>query len=214
MNPVYNMFNDIVSGMLHTENGTEYLSNKLTICGKEDEHDLSLDQLQAMLGMIKGDHPYLTQSNPLEFLAHSYQFQDKIKSGYLATQYTIIYNHEAHEIHLTGVMQHPMSVEGHSEYDPYASIPVANFQTTIDKVGLYGNIALVNSIAAQSDALSVIRGSYGGSFIYEFGDGKQSIRKYEPASLEALGIETDELQKAIDEAKEKVKNNIPVPAAG
>lgn len=211
MNPVYDMFNDLAENMIKTEGGEEFLANTVTLVGaSKEQHTLSLAQAKQFIGIIEGNHPYLTDYNPLEFLVFSYQFQDKIKAGYLAIQFQIIYDHESKEIYVSGMLKHPMTVEGHADYNPEALIPPIPFQTTIDNVGLYGNLALVNSIAAQSEQLSVIRGSYGGSFIYEFGGGKQSIRKYEPQEVEELDLDQDELQKAIGIAKERVLAGIPV----
>uniref|UniRef100_A0AB39CCN2 Uncharacterized protein n=1 Tax=Pseudomonas phage RVTF4 TaxID=3236931 RepID=A0AB39CCN2_9VIRU len=204
MNPVYNIFNDIAGSMLRTEGGEDFISNSLKIQGAGNTHELSINQLQLFLGVVAGTHPFLSDYNPLEFLIFSYQFQDKIKKDWLAVQYQIIYDFEDDSIFISGICKHPSTVEGHSEYIPGAFIPAEQFQEHIPDVGLYGSLALVNCIAAQNEQFAPIRGSFGGSFIYEFKNGSQSIRKYEPTPLEKLGIEEDELNSAIEEAKKSI----------
>ena len=77
MNPVYTIFNDIAMGMVHAEDGEEYISNVVHLKGASGEvHTLSINQVQLLLGILAGEHPFLTSYNPLEFLLFSYQFQD------------------------------------------------------------------------------------------------------------------------------------------
>lgn len=205
MNPVYTIFNDIAMGMVHAEDGEEYISNVVHLKGASGEvHTLSINQVQLLLGILAGEHPFLTSYNPLEFLLFSYQFQDKIKKDWLAVQYQIIYDHEDNSIFVSGISKHRTTVPGHPEYIPGAFIPAEQFQEHIPDVGLYGSLALINCIGCQDEQLSPIKGSFGGSFIYEFKDGRQSIRKYEPSPLDELGIDPEELTKAIELAKESV----------
>lgn len=205
MNPVYQMFNDIANNMLSTHEDTEYMSNVVKIQGASGAiHDLSVNQTQLLLGVLSGDHPFLSEYNPLEFLIFSYQFQDKIKKNWLAVQYQIIYDNEDNSIFVSGICRHPSTLPDHPDYIPEAFIPAEQFQEHIPDVGLYGSLALVNCIAAQNEQFAPIRGSFGGSFIYEFKDGRQSIKKYEPTPLEKLGIEEDDLNQAISRAKESI----------
>jgi hypothetical protein len=213
MNPVYDMFNDIANRMRMTEGGEEYISNCVTFKGATgQDHELSLNQAQLLLGILDGNHPFLTSYNPLEFLIFSYQFQDKIKMKYLSTSYQIIYDAEEDTIFISGIMRHPMTVEGHPDYVPGSTVPIETFQTTIDNVGLYGSLALVNCIAAQDPKFAPIKGSFGGSFIYELKDGKQSISKYVPSALEEI-IPEEEIQEAIGNAVKKLtpQNFNPLP---
>jgi hypothetical protein len=204
MNPVYGMFNDIAARMRMTEDGTEYISNTVKLKGASGtDHELSINQAQLFLGILDGSHPFLSSYNPLEFMIFSYQFQDKIKMKYLATQYQIIYDAEDDSIFVSGILRHPMTVEGHPDYVPGSSVPIETFQTTIDNVGLYGGLALVNCIAAQNEKFAPIKGSFGGSFVYELKDGQQSIRKYEPTELEQV-IPQEEIQEAIGDAVKKL----------
>lgn len=205
MNPVYQIFNDIARNMLTTENGEEFISNSITLKGASGEdHVLSIKQAQLLMGVLEGSHSFLFEYNPLEFLIFSYQFQDKLKKDWLAVQYQIIYDVEDDSIFVSGICKHPSVVEGHPDYIHGAFIPAEQFQEHIPDVGLYGSLALVNCISAQNESFAQIRGSFGGSFIYEFKNGQQSIRKYEPTPLEKLGIEADELESAIANAKDSI----------
>jgi len=217
-NPVHEMFNDIANRMRMTEDNEEYISNTVRIEGASGQlHELSYDQTKLLLGVLSGDHPFLTNHNPLEFMLFSYQFQDKIKLKYLAVQYQIIYDAEDDSIFVSGITKHPMTVKGHPEYIEGANVPVETFQTTIENVGLYGSLALVNCIAAQHESFAPIRGSFGGSFIYEFENGKQSVKKYEPQELDKLGIDNGEVQEAISDAIKKLRpagyEPLPIPKA-
>lgn len=210
MNPVYDMFNDIAQKAINKEQGDEYLANTITVLGATgSSYELSLAQVKQYSEVMDGTSPYLTDYNPLEFLIFSYQFQDKIKAGYLCIQYQVIYDHDANEIHVSGLLKHPMTVKEHPEYNAGAVIPPVIFETTIDQVGLYGNMALINCIAAQGNQLAAVKGSYGGSFIYKFGNGQQSIAKYDLLETE-LEIDECELAMAIKEAKAKVLAGVPV----
>lgn len=205
MNPVFELFNDIAASMLQTEEGEVYLANTLRIQGASGTvHTLSTKQIQLLVGVLSGEHPFLAEYNPLEFLIFSYQIQDKFKANYLATDYQIIYDEQDNSIFMSGITKHPMCVEGHPEYVPGCFIPAEPFQENIPDVGLYGSLALVNCIAAQNEQFAPIRGAFGGSFIYEHKNGIQSVKKYEPKPLEELGIGEDELQVAIQKAKESV----------
>jgi hypothetical protein len=205
MNPVYDIFNDIANRMRTTEGGEEFISNVVTLRGATGvDYELSINQAQLLLGVLNGDHNFLTDYNPLEFLIFSYQFQDKIKAKYLAVQYQIIYDHEDDTIFVSGIMRHPMTVKTHPDYVEGAHIPIETFQTTIPNVGLYGSLALINCIAAQNEKFTPIKGSFGASFVYELKDGQQSIKRYEPSELEEAGIEESEIQQAIGDALKKV----------
>lgn len=204
MNPVYTIFNDIVSNMLRQEEGDQYISNALTVKGASgEEHTLSIPQLKLMMGMLDGSHEYLSTYNPLEFLLFSYQFQHLLKAKFVAVQYQVIYDHLEDSIFVSGVMRHPMTVPTHPDYVQGSYVPVETFQTTINDVGLYGALSLVNCIAAQDPKFAPIRGSFGGSYIYEHKDGQQSIRKYEMSELEQVGIDEPTIQEAIGEAIKK-----------
>lgn len=209
MNPVYDMFNDIAEAMLQEENGVTYMSNAITVAGAKRDHELSVNQAQLFLGVMDGTHPFLTNHNPLEFMMFSYQFQDKVKLNYLAVSYSIIYDHEDNSITVSGITKHPMTVEGHPDYVKGAIVPFEEFTTTIPNVGLYGQLALVNCIAAQTPEFAQIKGSFGASFIFEFADGKQSIGAYEPSPLEELGIEETELKSVIGEEMKKLLGSVP-----
>lgn len=209
MNPVYQIFNDIAKGMVSKEGDDEYISNTVKLIGASGEvHELSYNQAQLFLGVLDGSHSFLHEYNPLEFLIFSYQIQDKFKADYLATQYQIIYDHEDDSIFLSGITKHPMCVPGHPNYSAGAYIQPEQFQEHIPDVGLYGSLALVNCIAAQAPDFNQIRGSFGGSFIFEFKDGQQSIKKYVPSALETLGIEHEELGNAIEKAKTQLQQDI------
>ncbi|QBJ02532.1 hypothetical protein MZD04_gp002 [Pseudomonas phage Psa21] len=204
MNPVYDIFNDIANNMVTVENKEEFLSNTVRLVGASGkEHVLSIAQAQLLLGVLDGSHQFLTDYNPLEFLLFSYQFQDKIKLKYVAVQYQIIYDADDDSIFVSGVTRHPMTVVGHPDYVAGASVPIETFQTTIPNVGLYGGLALVNCIATQSPDFAPVKGSFGGSFIFEFDGGKQSIRRYVPAEIDEPVIHKEELQEALDEAVKK-----------
>lgn len=209
MNPVYDMFNDIAQNMLMEENGETYMSNAVTLVGAKQEHQLSVNQAQLFLGIMEGTHPFLTNYNPLEFMLFSYQFQDKIKLNYLAVSYSIIYDHEDDSITVSGITKHPMTVKGHPDYVAGAIVPPEEFHTTIPDVGLYGQIALVNCIAAQTPEFAQVKGSFGASFIFEFANGKQSVAKYEPQPLEELGIEEPELKGVIQTELQKLLGSTP-----
>lgn len=209
MNPVYQIFNDIAQGMVSKEGDDEYISNTIKLLGASGEvHELSYNQAQLFLGVLDGSHSFLHEYNPLEFLIFSYQIQDKFKADYLATQYQIIYDHEDDSIFLSGITKHPMCVPGHPNYSQGAYIPPEQFQEHIPDVGLYGSLALVNCIASQAPEFNQIRGSFGGSFIFEFKDGQQSIKKYEPSALETLGIEQEELGSVIENAKAQLQRDL------
>lgn len=205
MNPVYDIFNDIANRMRTTENGEEYISNCVTLKGASGaEYELSVNQAQLLLGVLEGNHSFLRDYNPLEFLIFSYQFQDKIKPKYLAVQYQIIYDHEDDTIFVSAVLRHPMTVKTHPDYVEGATVPIETFQTTIENVGLYGSLALINCIASQNEQFAPVKGSFGGSFVYELKDGQQSIRRYEPSLLEEAGIGEAEIQEAIGDAVKKL----------
>ncbi|MNC00586.1 hypothetical protein D3C81_270530 [compost metagenome] len=205
MNPVYNIFNDITKNMLTTENGEEFISNCVTLKGATGtDYELSINQAQLLLGVLNGDHNFLRDYNPLEFMIFSYQFQDKIKPKYLAVQYQIIYDHEEDTIFISAVLRHPMTVKAHPDYVEGATVPIETFQTTIENVGLYGSLALINCIAAQNEQFAPIKGSFGGSFVYELKDGQQTIKRWEPSMLEETGIGEAEIQEAIGDAVKKL----------
>lgn len=205
MNPVHEMFNDLANQMRITENNEEYISNTVQLKGASGKlHELSYDQAKLFLGVLSGEHPFLYDYNPLEFLLFSYQFQDKIKLNYLAVQFQIIYDNDDDTIFVSGVTKHPMTVVGHSQYVEGASIPVETFQVTIPNVGLYGSLALVNCIAAQHPDFNKIRGSFGGSFIYVFENGVQSIKRYEPKEIDEAPT-PDETKDVILEAMKKLR---------
>ncbi|WDS62431.1 hypothetical protein [Pseudomonas phage D6] len=220
-NPVHEIFNDIANRMRMTDNGEEYISNTVQLQGASGKiHELSYDQTRLLLGVLAGDHPFLSNHNPLEFLLFSYQFQDKIKLKYLAVQYQVIYDAEDDSIFVSGITKHPMCVKGHPEYVEGATIPIETFQTTIPNVGLYGALALVNCIATQHESFAPIKGSFGGSFIYEFENGRQSVRKYEPEAIEQLeqiGIQKEDVREALLDAMKKLrpadKEPFPIPKA-
>lgn len=209
MNPVFEMFNDIANNMRLVEDGEEYISNTIKLVGASGKpHELSINQAQLFLGVLDGNHPFLTEYNPLEFLIFSYQIQEKFKTKYLATYYEIIYDHEEDAIIIEAICKHPMTVEGHPEYVLGANIPAQHIRTEILDVGLYGALALVNCIAAQDESFKPIHGSFGGSFVFTFEKGQQSIRKYIPQE-DALP-ETSEVDEAIQKAIQKVANDTPV----
>jgi hypothetical protein len=210
MNPVFDIFNDIVSGMVREENGEEYVANFLNIKGASGEpHTLTIDQLELLVGVLKGNHSFLKDYNPLEFLLFSYQFQDKIKKDWLAKEYQIMYDNVENTLYVNGIVIHPITAEGHASYVADANIPPEKFSTVIPNIGLYGVLALINCIAAQAPEFEKVRGAWGSSFVYEFKDGKISIRDYDPVKeAEAMLPDTATVDGAIEKAVENIRKEI------
>lgn len=207
MNPVFSMFNDITKTLQRTSEEGDYIANFLTIAGASgDKHQLTIDQLQLFLGILKGDHRYLSEYNPLEFMLFSYDIQHKVKANWVAKEYSIMYDDDAQTIYISAIVAHPTTVKDHPDYIPGAYIPFETIQTTIPDVGVYGSLALINCIAAQGPEMAAVRGAYGSSFIYEHKDGKVSVREYDPAKEAMAKLPTQPtIDTAITRAVEKIK---------
>jgi hypothetical protein len=165
------IFTDILEGMLVVQDGEEYMSNMVGILGKSGVHHITVDQLNLWSGIVNGSSHFLGASNPLQFLINSYsQLVDMLPpKNYLVTTYELLFDHVASSLSIKGTYSHKASVKGHPDYDVDIIAPTKTFERLIMDVGLYGELALVNCLAANREALAPLKGHYGASFIFRDG---------------------------------------------
>lgn len=192
---LYVKFEDIAQDML-TEDG-ELMRNSLMVVGRDGRtHELTLSQLDHFLDTLNGTLSMLSDYNPLQFVIYQWQLKELLSNpNWLAVEYSITFDADDNVISIEGQMAHKSTITSHPDYDPDIMAPNKSFSHVITEVGLYGNMALVNCIAKQSEDLAVIQGSFGGSFIYEHKDGKISLSSLIPKG----DVKPDDEEESVDE---------------